>query len=427
MALRRVIGFWEALAINLGAIVGAGIFVIRGIAAGIAGPSAIIAIAIGAVVSIFTGLSFAQLSHAYSSEGGNYEYAKRQLGNYAGVVVGLMFILSSIVGGAVVALSFGSYFASLAGSGIGAIAVAVLLIACLGAVNYLGVKSTALTSAALTVIKLAILAFFILVGIFYIKPANYVPFLPNGFGSLFEATAFIFFAYTGFARVTTMGEEIREPKKTIPRAIIYSILISAIVYAVVMFVIIGLVPYGSLAASQSPLAFAMLSATGNREFEYVISIGALFATVNVALSMILGVSRVAFAMSRDGNLPRSLSRLNRFGTPGMAIIVPTLIMMLAAATMDFRQIASLSNAAALLSYSLANVAAIKLTIGRHSDPKKMFFRSRYFAAVPILGVASAAVLISFLTSLSLYLLLAILAAITIYYIAAARAKGPNRR
>lgn len=415
MALRRVIGFGEALAINLGAIIGAGIFVISGIAAGFAGPSTIVAILIGAVISILTGLAFVQLSHEYTSEGGNYAYARRLLGPYVGIVVGGLFVVSSAVGGAVVALSFGSYFASLFGNAVGVPLVAAAVIVALGAINYIGVKSSADVSVALTIIKIAILAFFIIVGLFYLKPGNYVPFMPNGFGGLFEAAAFVFFAYTGFARVTTIGEEVRNPKKNIPRAILWSIAISAILYALVIFVLIGMVPYRSLAGSQSPLTAAIVGATGNPLFGYVVSVGALFATVNVLLSMILAASRVAFTMARDGNLPGPLRRLNRFGSPDVAVIASTAIMAAAAVAINFTEVASLSNATALLSYSLANIAALKLTLKYRKTPGKLFFKSKYFVIMPIAGVLSALMLVFFLTPFSLELLAAIVAIITAYY------------
>ena len=141
MPLKRVIGFREALAINIGAIIGAGIFVISGLAAGIAGPSTILAILIGAFISVLTGLSYAQLAHVYSHEGGNYYYTTKLLGSYPGMIVGLMFILSTIVGGAVVALSFGSYFSSIVGHAISPVEVAIGLIAILGTINYVGVPN----------------------------------------------------------------------------------------------------------------------------------------------------------------------------------------------------------------------------------------------------------------------------------------------
>lgn len=412
MPLKRVIGLREALAINIGAIIGAGIFVISGLATGIAGPATIIAILIGGFISILTGLSYAQLSYVYPLEGGSYEYARKIYGSFPGLVVGLMFIVSSIVGGTLVALSFGSYFASIFGSSLSVPLIAAALIAALGVVNYFGVKSTADMSLILTLIKVLILVFFIIIGIFFIHPQNYTPFLPNGYGSLFEASAFIFFSYTGFARVTSLGEEVKNPKKTIPQSIIYSIVISTIIYALVIVVLIGIVPYGSVANSQSPLQYAIHQATGNALFGFIVSIGALFATVNVALSMILGISRVGFAMARDGNLPGPMRHINRFNVPDLAIIVPTILMM-CAVFVSFKEVASLSNVSALLGYSIANVAAIKFTLS-YRKRDQLLFKSKFFAIIPLLGVITATSLIFFLTTSSLYIMVLLIVGIAIY-------------
>ncbi len=423
MALKRTLGFKETLAIDIGAIIGAGIFVISGLAAGIAGPAVIIALVIGAIVSILTGLSFAQLAHSYAKEGGNYEYARRELGRYPGFIVGLTFVVSGIVGGAVMALSFGSYFASLFGAALSVPVVAALLVAILGTINYVGVKLTAEASLVLTVIKITVLVVFIAVGAFFIRPGNYVPFAPEGSSSIFVAAALVFFAYTGFARSTALGDEVKDPKHTIPKATVYSILISAVLYVAVVTVMVGIIPYGSLAASQSPLETAIRYATGDPILGYIIAIGALFATINVTLSMILGVSRVTFAMSRDDNLPKAARRTNRFGTPGIAVIVITAAMALSALAINFTEIASLSNAAALLSYALANVAAIRLTLRSRST----LFKSKYFAAVPIMGVISAVSLIFFLTTDILYFMAAMLIIVTIYYALLRRKGSPKKR
>ncbi|MDE1857202.1 MAG: amino acid permease [Candidatus Micrarchaeota archaeon] len=425
MPLKRVITLKEALAINIGAIIGAGIFTISGLAAGIAGPSVILAILLGGLVSILTGLSFAELSYSTPKEGGNYEYARDYIGKYAGFIAGWVFIASAVVGGAAVAISFGSYFSSLFGANLNVDAVAAVMIAVLGIVNYFGVKHSARLSLSLTVIKILILALFIIVGVFFIKPGNYSPFLPTGFGGLITASAFVFFAYTGFARVTTIGEEVKDPKRTIPRAIIYSILISGIIYALVVFVLIGIIPYGNLAASQSPLQLAIGYATHNPLLVEIISLGALFATLNVDLSMILGVSRVAFAMSRNSDMPAFMARLNRYGAPDIAIVASTALMVIIIVAISFREIVSLINAAALLSYSLANIAAVRLALS--GDPKRHMFKSRYFAIVPIAGVLSTLGLLGFLTSASLIILVVLIALITIYYLLAVRPrKGEHR-
>ncbi len=414
--LKRAVTLREALAINLAAIIGAGIYVISGLAAGLAGPASIIAVLIGAFASIFTGFSFAELAHLYASEGGNYEYSKEVLGNYAGFIAGIVWIFASIVSGSAIALSFSGYLNELLGLRLSEPMVAALLIIVLSAINYFGIKRSAQTATLLILINILVLAFFVLVGIFFIRPGNYVPVFPKGVLSTFMASAFVFFAYTGFARVTMLGEEIKEPKKTIPRAIIYSILISAALYALVMFVLIGIVPYQKISTSSSPLATSLVLATKNPWFGYVISIGALIATFDVDLAMILGLSRVLFAMSRDNAIPKAFSRLNSYSVPHYSVLVSGIVMIIFL-FVSFKEIVSMSNAGSLLSYTLANLAAIKLTFANRKHPEKLLVSKRNFYFVPMIGAATTIGLLLFLTRFSLLILLAFLLFVTAYYFA----------
>ncbi|MEM3781897.1 MAG: amino acid permease [Candidatus Micrarchaeaceae archaeon] len=430
--LKRAIGLREALAINLAAIIGAGIYVISGIAAGMAGPASIIAVLISAAVSIFTGFSFAELAHSYASEGGNYEYSKEVLGNYAGFVAGIIWIFASIVSGSAIALSFAGYLDALLGIKLSEIAIAIVIIAVLSLINYFGIKRSASTATLLIIVNIFVLAFFVIVGVFFIKASNYVPVFPKGIASTFAAAAFIFFAYTGFARVTMLGEEIKEPKKTIPRAILYSIIISMVIYAIVMFTLIGIAPYSTVSASSSPLAEALLIATKSPWAGYVISIGALIATFDVDLAMILGLSRVLFAMSRDSAIPAAFSRLNKYSAPYFSVFIGGIVM-IAMLALAFREIVSISNASYLLSYTLANVAAVKLAFETRRSPGKMLFKKRNFYVVPLIGAITTISLLAFLTRLSLAMLALLLLAVSAYYFAskkhlrkrAAHTRKPN--
>ncbi|MEM3180980.1 MAG: amino acid permease [Candidatus Micrarchaeaceae archaeon] len=412
--LKRAIGLREALAINLAAIIGAGIYVISGIAAGMAGPASIIAVLISAVVSIFTGFSFAELAHSYASEGGNYEYSKEVLGNYAGFIAGIIWIFASIVSGSAIALSFAGYFDALLGIKFSEIVIAIVVIALLSLINYFGIKRSASTATLLIIINLFVLSFFVILGMFFVKASNYVPVFPKGIASTFVASAFIFFAYTGFARVTMLGEEIKEPKKTIPRAILYSIVISMIIYAIVMFILIGIAPYSKVSTSSSPLAAALLIATKRPWASYIISVGALLATFDVDLAMILGLSRVLFAMSRDKAIPAVFSRLNKYSVPAFSIFIGGIVMM-AMLAFAFKEIVAISNAGYLFSYALANLAAIKLAIGMRHKPGNMLFGKHNFYMVPLIGLITTLALLLFLTKLSLALLATFLLIVTAYY------------
>ena len=413
--LKRSVTFWQALSINISAIIGAGIFTVSGVAAGLAGPSSILAVIVGALIAIFTGMSFAELAHMYAREGGNYEYSREVLGSYAGYIAGFIWIIATIISGAAVALSFGGYFSSILNIASPEV-IAALLILILAIINYFGVKHSARLATILIAINIAILILFAVAGIFFVKLSNFTPFLPKGISGMLASSAFIFFAYTGFARITMLGEEIEEPKKTIPRAIILSIAISAVIYILVMFVLIGIVPYAQIDNSKSPLAQAIFYATHNLALEYTISVGAMIATINVDLAMILGLSRVVFAMARDKDLPKSLAKINKYGAPSTAILFSTIIMILAIFSISFKNIISFSNAAALTSYAIANLAAIKLAFMRRRNKRSMLFRYRYFIAIPILGFVLTIMLLSFLTRLSIILTFLTLIIITFYYV-----------
>jgi len=414
--LKRVVTLREALSINLAAIIGAGIYVISGLAAGTAGPASIIAILIGGVASIFTGFSFAELAHLYASEGGNYEYSREVLGNYAGFIAGIVWVLGSMVGGAAIALSFAGYLNSLLNIHFSETIEAAILVIVLALINYFGIKRSAELATFLTILNICVLLFFVLVGVFFIKPSNYVPVFPKGLSSMFVASAFVFFAYTGFARVTMLGDEIKEPRKTIPRAIIYSILISTLVYASVMFVLIGIVSYSSVSRSSSPLAYALISATRNPLFGYVIDVGALIATFDVDLAMILGLSRVLFAMSHDKAIPRHFSQLNKYSVPHFSILASAIVM-IGILPLAFKEIVSLSNAGSLFSYTLANIAAIKLTLANRKNPEKLIVNKRNAFLLPIIGAFTTIGLLVFLTPLSLEILACVLVGVSAYYFA----------
>jgi APA family basic amino acid/polyamine antiporter len=291
-----------------------------------------------------------------------------------------------------------------------------LLIIILSIINYFGVKHSAQFSSILIAINISILLIFGLIGLFFIKMSNFKPFFPHGITGMLTASSFIFFAYTGFARVTMLGEEIEEPRKTIPRAIISSIAISAAVYMLVMIALIGIVPYDNIANSESPLAYGIYYATKSPLASYIIAIGAMIATINVDLTMILGLSRVVFAMSRDQDLPKSLAKINKYGAPSRAIVFSSFVMIIAIFTIDFKNIIAFSNAAALTSYAIANLAALKLSLLNKNKKEKMLFKSNYFFIIPILGFLLTLTMLSFLTRFSIMLNFWVLIIITIYYV-----------
>lgn len=358
LPVRKKLSLFDAVSINIGAIVGAGIYVVTGIVAGLAGPAMIVSLALAAIVSLFTALTFAELSAKYPKEGGAYEYAHQLISPFTGFTAGWMWVISNTFVGAAVALGFSHYLVSLVPAmPIKAIAVAIIIV--FATLNVLGTKTSAVFNNILVIAKISILLLFVIAGIFHINTTNLTPFRPFESGVLYGAY-FIFFAFSGFARITLLSEEVRDAHKNVPKAILLSLLISTVVYIAVGIVAVGLVGAAKLANSGSPLTVA--SSAINLPVIYpIVSIGGIIATGSVLLTTILGVSRLSFAMARQRDLPSFLSRLDaKSGTPYTAIIISSVIMVCLVFLSDLEQIVAVSTLASLVYYGIGNFSALKL-------------------------------------------------------------------
>jgi APA family basic amino acid/polyamine antiporter len=304
---KPTLSLWDATAISVGAIVSAGIYVVIGIAAGYAGSALAFSVILAALASVLTALSFCKLTAWHPKEGSIYEYAYQLISPFAGFLAGWIWIVSNTLAGAAVALGFAGYLRALFPV-FPSSWIAALLCASFTAINFIGIRESALFNNILVAAKLAVLGFFVLYGAFYIKPSNFADFNPFQAGVL-SAAFFIFFAYGGFARAAVVAEEVKNARENVPKAIMLSLLISTVVYVFVGLVAVGLVGAPKLAASNSPLADA-INATGNIVAAFIVSLGELIATASVLLTIILGVSKMMYAMARRGDLPRSLSRLH---------------------------------------------------------------------------------------------------------------------
>jgi len=383
--LKRALGLFDATAISIGAIIGAGIFVVTGIVAGLAGPGVVVSMVMAGSIASFTTLSFAQLSAYMPREGGGYEFTYRLVSPYAGFLAGWMWIFSNIFIGAAVSLGFAQYLATLFPS----LPITVVAAApCLSFtfINYVGVRLSAIVNNALVVAKISILLLFIALGSSFIRLSNFDPFMPRGFVGVLQGAALIFFAYGGYARVTTVGEEVKDPSRTIPRAIILALTISTVLYLVIGFVAVGLVGSQILAASGSPLADA-IGVTGNSTAMFVVSLGAMIATTSVLLMTILGVSRMTFAMARNGQLPTFLSRIHpRFQTPHCAILITGLCSSVLVFG-DFSRVVAVGTFSLLFHHALVNLAATRLKTENR----------RYPVFVSVLGLLLCLTLLAFLS------------------------------
>jgi APA family basic amino acid/polyamine antiporter len=383
--LKREIGLFGATALGIGAIIGSGIFIVTGIVAGVAGPAMVVSVLIAGFIAIFSAMSVAELGVYLPEEGGTYAYAQKLISPFAGFTAGWIWIFSNIFVGAAVSLGFAHYFVTIFP------AVPVKLIAtiiCLLfiVINYIGLKGSVLFNNTLVTLKILILLFFVAFGLGYFRPGNFIPFAPGGTTGIFSGAALIFFAYTGFARVTLMAEEVKNPEYTIPRSIYLALGISTILYLFVSVIAIGLAGAPALAQSGSPLADA-IKITGNSDAVLVISLGAMIATASVLLTTIMGISRIVFSMARNQDLPPLFDRIHpRFNTPHYAIVITGVCMIAALILADLTLVVTVSTFAMLIFYFIANIAALKLPVEYR----------RYPSWVPALGALSCIGLIAFL-------------------------------
>lgn len=383
--LKREIGLFGASALGIGAIVGSGIFIVTGIVAGLAGPAMILSILIAGVIAVFSAMSVAELSAYLPEEGGTYSFARKLISPFTGYIAGWIWVFSNIFVGAAVSLGFAQYFVTIFPE-VPVKVIAVIICIAFLVVNYVGVKESTLINNILVTLKVLILLFFISFALGYFKPGNFTPFAPTGPMGIFMGAALIFFAYTGFARVTIMAEEVRNPEHTIPRSIYIALGVSTLLYILVSLTATGLVGTAALSHSMSPLA-AAISSAGNPAATFIVSIGAMIATASVLLTTIMGVSRIVFAMGRSNDLPSFASRLHpRFSTPHYAIWLTGAFMVAAILFADLSLVITVSTFAMLIYYLIANAAAMQIPARER----------RYPGVIPVIGVVTCIGLMAFL-------------------------------
>ncbi|CAN5466433.1 APC family permease [soil metagenome] len=378
--LARTLGLWGAVATGIGSIVGTGVFVSLGVAAGVAGPALLIALALAAGVAICNGLNSAQLAAVHPVSGGAYEYGYRLLNPTLGFTAGWSFMLAKAASAATAALGFGGYLLHLLGMdsslvipfGLGAVVI-------LTAIVMAGMKRTTPANVVIVSATFLALAAFVIIG------------LPNSFGArpdvsffesptgespvrgLLHATALMFVAYTGYGRIATLGEEVKDPAHTIPRAVIITLGLTMVLYMGVAFVGIWAFGAANLAAATDETAAPLEAAArhfGPPWLPVVVAVGAVTAMLGVLLNLLLGLSRVLLAMGRRRDAPAFLERVSkRTGAPTMATLVVGVGIAALVLIGDVRTTWSFSAFSVLIYYSITNLAALKLTANERRYPR----------------------------------------------------------
>lgn len=378
--LRRHLGLPDAVLIGLGSMLGAGIFVALAPAARAAGSGLLIGLAVAAFVAYCNARSTARLAARYPVSGGAYVYGRERLGEFWGYLAGWGFVVGKTASCAAMALTVGAYAWPEQ-----AHAVAVAAVVALTAVNYRGVQKSALLTRVIVAIVLAVLAAVVVAALTSdsAEPARLEWASDITLGGVLQAAGLLFFAFAGYARIATLGEEVRSPARTIPRAISLALGITLLVYALVAVSALVILGPQRLAESTAPLS-DVAAAAGAGWLEPAVRAGAIVAALGSLLALVLGVSRTTLAMARDRHLPQALAAVHpRFGVPHRAELAVGVIVAIAAATVDVRAAIGFSSFAVLVYYAVANAAAWTLP---HADGRRLQ------RVVPILGLIGCLVL-----------------------------------
>ena len=454
--LRRSLGPVQLTLLGIGAIIGAGIFSTVGTAAAGgadhagAGPALVVSFIITAITCGFAALCYAEFASMVPVSGSAYTYSYATLGELVGWIIGWDLIIEYAVGNVAVAISWSGYFQELlrsigipwpgwlgtdyrsavqaagqvaearaGGTDLESIGIVVqraaqaladaprilgfpivfnlpafLIVMLITVVLVIGIRESVWFNSAMVVLKLAIIAFFIIMGLFYVDTANWTPFAPNGLPSIFTAAAIIFFAYIGFDAVSTAAEETKNPKRDMPIAIIASLIVCTVIYIAVALVLTGMLPYTQLGTAE-PLATAF-SARGMLWPTLIIALGAVFATTSVLLVFQLGQPRIFFSMARDGLLPSWAAKVHpRYRTPHITTWITGIAVAVFSGIANINEVVELTNIGTLFAFLLV---CIGITILRYKDPG----RARGFRVplgpwlVPMLGAGSCIFLMVYL-------------------------------
>ena len=359
-SLQRRLGTADAVVIGLGAMIGAGSFVALGPAAAAAGSGLLVGLAVAAVVAYCNATSSARLAARYPQSGGAYVYGRERLGPFWGYLAGWNFIVGKTASCAAMALTVGLYLWPAH-----AHAVAVAAVLALTIVNLRGIQKSALLTRVIVGVVLAVLATVVVVVAFSGHADLTRIAWPGSSGpaGVLQAAGLLFFAFAGYARIATLGEEVRDPARTIPRAVRLSLAIALAVYAIVAVTVLTVLDPGELSTAPAPLV-AAVRAAGAANLGPAVQAGAVVAALGSLLSLILGVSRTSLAMARDGYLPSALTAIHpRFGVPYHAELVVGVVVAAVAAVADVRGAIGFSSFAVLLYYGIANCAAWTLDGG----------------------------------------------------------------
>jgi APA family basic amino acid/polyamine antiporter len=425
--LKKELGLWQVTLYGVGIILGAGIYALLGVGAGVAGNAIWLSFVLAAVLAFFTGLSYAELSSMYPKVAAEYVYTQNAFRRRSfSFMVQWIMLFAVTVSAATVALGFAGYFTFLFGGSIAMTAASLIIM--LSLLNYVGMKESSEFNIVSTLVETAGLVIVALLGLFFIGRTNidYFALPVSGIGSVIAGTAIIFFAYLGFEDMVNLSEETKNARKIVPKALVLALIISTVLYILVSLSAVTIVGADRLAASKAPLTTVVEAVIPQASFAF--SLIALFATANTVLVLLIVASRMLYGLSTYDSLPKFFGRVGKRNTPYTAIAT---IMMAAVAILSLggiKTIALLTDLGIFLVYIFINLSLIRL---RYTQPNaKRPFRSPInigrFPILPVLGIlTSLGIILYFEKILLLYEFLVIAAGFLIYEFFAHR-KRTNR-
>ncbi|MDY0891122.1 APC family permease [Frigoribacterium sp. CFBP9030] len=399
--LRRSLGVWHLTAISIGATLGTGILVVLGTAVPLAGPAVWIAFVLAGVAALLSALSYAEMAGSVPVSGSSYSYAYATLGEGLAWVCGWCLVLEYAVSVAAVAVGAGQYVNEALGvfglalpdaiaepPGAGGVVnlPAALLVIVAMLVLVPGAREGAWVNTVLVVVKIGLLVFFVAVAFTAFSAGNFEPLAPMGAAGVSAAASRLFFSYIGFDAASTAGEEARDPKRDLPRAIIASIVIITVLYILVAVAAIGARPWETFTDGEASLVAIVAEITGQPWVAFVFAVAAVLAIASVVLTVLYGQTRIFVSMSRDGLVPRVLGRISpRTQTPVAGTLIVGGAVALAAALVPLGALADATSIGTLFAFALVNVSVIWLR--RNRPELDRTFRVPLYPVVPVLGCA----------------------------------------
>lgn len=365
--LKRTLTLWQVTLCGIGIILGAGIYALIGIGAGHAGNALWLSFLIAGIIAGLTGLSYAELSSVFTKSAAEYDYIHKAFNKTLAWIVAAMMIFAALFTVATVAIGFAGYLERL--TSVPVFAGAVGLVFLLTLINLWGIRESTLFNIILTLIEAGGLLFIILLGMPHWGSVSIVT-MPHGFSGVLQASALVFFSFLGFESIVKLAEETKNPTKTIPKAIVFSVIFSTLIYILVSLSAVSILDWKILSASNAPLADVAGIALGGYTF-LLLGLVALCSTTNTALMDMVTASRQVYGMAKRKTLPLRLSNLGKTKTPYNAILFVSILVLVFLVFQDLERLASIANFFTFSGFALVNLAVIVL---RKTYPQKRSFK-----------------------------------------------------